>query len=158
MRETHQKRDHRPGRAWARTQRALRGRMVRAALWLVGVRREDCSAGKMPVLRERLMMNADWQEKIIRRGGLGRDGLFKPANRVGLSLPRVCGGWSSNELLLGTDEGAKSFGQKRGVERFLERLVDARAIEAGGAAVVGQQGDQDHLGEVDVAAQILTDL
>ena len=64
----------------------------------------------------------------------------------------------SDELLAGSDQGAKSFGQKFGIERLLERFVDRGTIEAHRAAVVGQQGDQDRFREIGILTQGLADL
>lgn len=64
----------------------------------------------------------------------------------------------SDELFLGTNERAKAFGEKRGIERLAEGLVDAGAVEAGAAAVVGKKRDEDDLAEFRVAAEILADL
>ena len=64
----------------------------------------------------------------------------------------------SDELLAGSDQGAKSFGQKLGVEWLLKRFVDRGTIEAHRAAVVGQQGDQDRFPEIGILAQVLADL
>ena len=65
---------------------------------------------------------------------------------------------SLDELFAGADQRAKPFGKQGHVERFLERLIDRRAVEAERAAVVGQQGDQDRLAELAVATQILANL
>jgi hypothetical protein len=64
----------------------------------------------------------------------------------------------SDELFTSSDQGAKSFGQKFGIEWLLERFVDRGTIEAHRAAVVGQQGDQDRFPEVGILAQVLADL
>ena len=63
-----------------------------------------------------------------------------------------------DQFLLSSDKRAESFGQKTGVEWFLERLVDARSIKAHRVAVVWQQRDQDDLGKVSVLAKVLADL
>ena len=45
-----------------------------------------------------------------------------------------------------------------GVERLLERFVDATAIETHWLAIIWQQCNQDNISEVDVLAQVLADL
>ena len=61
-------------------------------------------------------------------------------------------------FLFRTDQGAKSFCQKVGVERLLERLVDRGTIEAHRVPIIGQQCDQNRLGKVGVLPQILANL
>jgi len=48
--------------------------------------------------------------------------------------------------------------QKSGIKRFLERLIDCRAIKAHRTSIVRQQSDQNRFGEVVVFSQILTNL
>ena len=60
-----------------------------------------------------------------------------------LAAPRLL-----DQFLLRADQRAEAFGQQGGVERLLERFVDARAIEVRGRAVIRQQGDQDRLAEL----------
>src|SRR5437870_3123708 len=63
-----------------------------------------------------------------------------------------------NQFLAAANQRAEPLGKQLGVERLLERLVNRRAVEAERAAVVGQQGDQDRLGEIDVLPQVLANL
>ena len=44
------------------------------------------------------------------------------------------------------------------IERFLERFVDATAIEAHRLAIVWKQSDEDNVGEIDILSQVLADL
>jgi len=62
------------------------------------------------------------------------------------------------QLFLGTDNGAKPLGQQSSVKRFYPGFVDTRAIKVHQTAIIGQQGDQDHVGELGIAAQVQTDL
>src|SRR5882672_2056626 len=59
-----------------------------------------------------------------------------------LAAPRLL-----DQFLLRANQRSQAFGQKGGVERLFERLVDARTIEVRGRTVIGQQGDQDRLAE-----------
>ena len=61
----------------------------------------------------------------------------------------------SNELFLGADECSEAFREEPRLERFAERLVDARTIEAHGVSVVRQKRDENHFAELSVASQIL---
>ena len=63
-----------------------------------------------------------------------------------------------HEFFLAADQRAETFSQETSVKGLLERFVDARAIKAERLAVIGQQGDQDDVGEVIVFAQVLADL
>ena len=63
-----------------------------------------------------------------------------------------------HQFLLCSDEGSKSFCQQVGVERLLERFVDAASIEAHRLSVIGQQCDQNHICEVGILSQVLADL
>src|SRR5688500_18765972 len=63
-----------------------------------------------------------------------------------------------DQFFPGADQGAKSFGQKFGIEWLLKGFINRRAVKAQRAAVIGQQRDQDRFGEVDIFAQILANL
>ena len=79
------------------------------------------------------------QEKIIRRGGLNRDGLSGIGDwEYRLLKRRLRQEAALYEFFFGANQRSQALGQKRGVERLLERLVYARTIEAGRASVVGQ--------------------
>lgn|GEM_PF-3370814 len=63
-----------------------------------------------------------------------------------------------DELFASTDQGPEPFGQQGDVERFFKGFVNCGAVEAQHAAVVGQQGDEDDLGELGITPQVLADL
>ena len=71
-------------------------------------------------------------------------------------MPRGLGGL--DQFFLRADQGSEPFGQQGGVEWLLERLVDARTIEARGGAVIRKQSNQDGIGEITAASQILANL
>src|SRR5690606_20227372 len=125
-----------------------------------GPARHTCPAKKQQRADSRLPLALSWGGSRVREPRFPRGPIHSTAQELCLpsrgsattvkaSMRRtgLAGGrfGASDEFLLGADERPQTLGQEVRVERLLERLVDARAVEAHRAAVIGQQGDENRL-------------
>ena len=63
-----------------------------------------------------------------------------------------------DEFFSRTDERTKTLCKQVSIERFLERFVDAAAIETHWLPIIWKQSNQNDVGEVDILSKVLADL